>query len=618
MELGLKYYLKAVAATGVIAALQVVVLISFFKLTLDPPADVLRQLAEFIVPLVVVLLIVFGLIGARMLMYFTAFLRASPDDHSYSDPDLAEIQRRLVNVSYQIAGVAFLFYALAAPAGSWYLTTMIPGWGPRHVAIGLIGGLIAGMLNVPLTVYATNFITGPIILRAFEFSETLPRASRAGMNLGVRRKLILAMFFILITSLLYTAAVSYSRTSMVLASAKEIEAAMVAAGGVVETTDRDGFQIRSMSYYESQMGDMGAFYAVVILVSAALGLIVVSLAAMEINRPVQELVARTQRLIDGDLDQEVMLVGNDELAYLAEVYNAMVGVIKQETRSVDAMAGSMARAVEQLGQTANLILSVSAEQSSGSTEQASAMHQSSATSEEIVAVAKQIAERAGHMDEAAKATLGSCQSGQEKLSRAVDGYDNVRAQIVELSIFMQRLNDRYREMFGVVEMIEGVSEQIELLALNASLEAAGAGEAGQRFTVVALATRRLATQVAEAISDIRSLITDVEKGTGEATLMAGMGEAMVDEGRALIDEVAVALDDVADKASETSAEVSEINLSTKQQTTASEQMAQSIAEVTDVANRMLEGAEEIESTITQLTKLTDELRKMVDARDKTF
>jgi methyl-accepting chemotaxis protein len=318
-----------------------------------------------------------------------------------------------------------------------------------------------------------------------------------------------------------------------------------------------------------------------------------------------------RRIAEGQMEAEVQLVSTDEFAVLAQTFNQMAFRIKSHWGEVQRLADNLHQAVRQLDSTSNVILSVSTEQSSGATEQASAVAEASAIAQEIVSTAKQIAERAGRVDEVSAGTLEACKGGKQQLQAAVAGFENIREQMTSITTAMERLEDRFREMDKITAIIEDVAEQTELLALNAALEAAGAGEQGRRFGVVAQATRRLANRATEATVEIRELLGSLRDATLKALQMVERGQTTVETGRTLIDGVAQSIEQISAQAQDTSTAVREISISTQQQTSASEQMAHAIGEVNEVAKQVAEGAKEIERTFGDLTKFTESLRRLI-------
>ncbi len=618
LKLGWKYYIKASISLALVGMLQVTGMVYYFKLVLDLPPEVFIDLRNIIIPSGTILVLIFAVVCVFLISDLFTFINTPPQAHSYSDQDLEKIQAKIINISYKLAVISAAFYIICVPGLTFLFGYKVLNLSYELMVYGSLGGVIAGLLNVPLTIYIANIVTLPAIEYSLLFSSALPRAARRGINLGVGRKLIIAMFSLIMPVLLYTIVISYSQTRMILGSGKAIEAELINRGGHVDVTKKteDGRQVYSMSHYESRMGGLLIFYIIVFLVCGMLALLISSLAAAEISRPVRQMVERIQTLIRGDFDQEVVMVGNDELAYLAEVYNIMLAKMRQQVSSVQTMSRRIEKAVQQVNATSKAILAISGEQSSGASDQAAAIHQSSAISEEILSTAKQIGIRAGEMDEAAGVTLSACGEGQNKLTSAILGYENFRGQVLELSSFLNRLNEHYMEMFKIVDTIESIGEQTELLALNALLEAAGAGEAGSRFGVVAAATKRLAVSVSDSTSEIRELILDIQKYTSQAAEMSNQGAAIADQGKSLIDEISVALEDISEKASSTSISASEITQSISQQTKASEQMAQSVNDVYEVSQKVHNGAKKIESSIEELSKLAEELQQMVEKQDK--
>ena len=150
------------------------------------------------------------------------------------------------------------------------------------------------------------------------------------------------------------------------------------------------------------------------------------------------------------------------------------------------------------------------------------------------------------------------------------------------------------------------------IALNASLEAAGAGEAGRRFSVVAEAVHQLAVRSAQSAGQIRDLINVIENATDESIRRAEAGKARVEEGGQVIAMIMESLHVILDFAAGTSRSAKEISLSTDQQSSASELLAQSITEVSDVAGRVEDGARQIQSAIAELQTLANSLRATVE------
>ncbi|OGP57889.1 MAG: hypothetical protein A2V67_13220 [Deltaproteobacteria bacterium RBG_13_61_14] len=563
------------------------------------------------------------------------FLIQTARGAKWPDPAILEIQTRVVNLGYQIALISFLFYFLVYPAIACLWCSFYLGWGASKLVYVTLAGIIAGIINLPLSIYSTNLITPPLIRETFRQSPTLPQANRLGYPISIRTKMVFAFFTLVLSALLFATIVGYSQSSQFLEAAKALEVdlaqlnqcqechdfqkmeshrAQLQDSGLLDRLDKGHVvlaQHQSVTQLTEQMGNLRIVFALLVAVAAALALILSYLASNDLNRPIQQMALHARRMAEGQMEAEVQMVSTDEFAELAQTFNQMAFRIKSHWGEVQRLADNLHQAVRQLDSTSNVILSVSTEQSSGATEQASAVAEASAIAQEIVSTAKQIAERAGRVDEVSAGTLESCKGGKQQLQAAVAGFENIRDQMNSITAAMERLEDRFREMDKITAIIEDVAEQTELLALNAALEAAGAGEQGRRFGVVAQATRRLANRATEATVEIRELLGSLRDATLKALQMVERGQTTVETGRTLIDGVAQSIEQISAQAQDTSTAVREISLSTQQQTSASEQMAHAIGEVNEVAKQVAEGAKEIERTFGDLTKFTESLRRLI-------
>jgi methyl-accepting chemotaxis protein len=185
-------------------------------------------------------------------------------------------------------------------------------------------------------------------------------------------------------------------------------------------------------------------------------------------------------------------------------------------------------------------------------------------------------------------------------------------QVAAILAAMRELEDRFQAIYKMVAMTGEIAEQTELLALNAALEAAGAGLAGQRFMVVADATKRLANRAAEASREIRELVQTIQQATMKTIRIAEGGQDKVAAGGGVMAEAMEAIRSISALADSTSRAVGEITLSTRQQTTGAEQLAGSVAEVHEVARKVEAGAKEIQAAITELQSFAETLRATVE------
>lgn len=260
--------------------------------------------------------------------------------------------------------------------------------------------------------------------------------------------------------------------------------------------------------------------------------------------------------------------------------------------------------------TAN-ILAISNEQASGANEQASAVQEASTTSKEIAVTAKEITTTAQSVQKMAERATTSCASGTDSVGNAITGMTELKTQVQSVAERMVELGDNSQKIGGVLDIIEEISEQTNLLALNAAIEAAGAGESGKRFGVVAAEVRRLAEKTVDATNQIKKIIDRIQSSTNTTIMVTEQSLKAVDSSFELVTTVGEALGGIDDAVSETTRAAKEITFSTQQQTSACEQMAVTISEVSQVAEHFVRGTEEIANALTELNNLADLLKSML-------
>jgi len=351
---------------------------------------------------------------------------------------------------------------------------------------------------------------------------------------------------------------------------------------------------------------------IMLLVSSCTIYLVVSYTV----RPLLRLTQVARRIADGNLDETIPIESNDEIGTLAEAFNKMTNVIvknlKGEIEKSNRLIVSIKEAIIQLSSSANEMMAISAQQSAGATEQATAVQEVSTTSEEIAITAKQITDNAKSVEAMAEETTRSCMAGTGDVSNAIEGMSNLKSQVQSIAHSMLQLGDNSQKIGGIVEIIDEISDQTNLLALNAAIEAAGAGEAGKRFAIVAQEVRRLAERTVDATRQIKGLIEEIQKATNSTIMVTEEGTKGVDAASTLVDKVQLSFSNIIAMVEDTARSAKEITLSTQQQTSACEQMAETMAEVRDVAQQVAGSARETEQSIREIMGLTERLKDLAE------
>jgi len=376
-----------------------------------------------------------------------------------------------------------------------------------------------------------------------------------------------------------------------------------------------GFRIGfSMAKTEKKIAELKMQIVGSMLIMLLISSITIYLVVNRSTQPLLRLTQVARRIADGNLDEEVPVESRDEIGTLAEAFNKMTTVIvknlKVEIEKSERLMASIKDAIVHLSSSANEMMAISVQQSSGAAEQAAAVQQVTTTSEEIAITAKQITENAQSVEKIAETTSQSCHIGTGEVSNAIDGMAVLKTQVQSIAESMLKLGDNSQKIGGIVEIIDEISDQTNLLALNAAIEAAGAGEAGKRFAIVAQEVRRLAERTVDATRQIKGLIEEIQKATNSTIMVTEEGTKAVDSAAGLVDKVHLSFGSIIGLVEETARSAKEITLSTQQQTSACEQMADTMNEVRDVAQQVAGSARETERAISEIITLSEKLQAL--------
>ncbi|EJL90871.1 putative periplasmic ligand-binding sensor domain protein [Herbaspirillum sp. CF444] len=272
----------------------------------------------------------------------------------------------------------------------------------------------------------------------------------------------------------------------------------------------------------------------------------------------------------------------------------------------------------QLGAAVGHVQSSSAElqaaatqQASGAKEQAGAMTEISTTISELGVTSRQIAESAQRVAQIAEQTATSARAGENTVDKGQEAISVIRSQIDQVVSHMLDLGRKSQEIGAVLDIVSELAEQTNILAINATIEATGAGDAGKRFAVVAEEIRKLADRVANSTKGIRNQVDDVRGAVNTTVMATESGAKAVDAGARQFTEVASAFKQIAGLVATTTEAAREIELSTKQQATAAEQVRIAVTDVAQATQETETSSAQTQQTASQLAGLSLDLRRMI-------
>ena len=252
-----------------------------------------------------------------------------------------------------------------------------------------------------------------------------------------------------------------------------------------------------------------------------------------------------------------------------------------------------------------------AQQASGGRDQSSAMNEITTTISELLITSRQIADSAGRVSKIAEETLDAAQSGDATIDQTRQSIAAIRTQVDQIVQHMLALGEKSQQIGGIVDLVSELAEQTNILAINATIEASGAGEWGRRFAVVAEEIRKLADRTAGSAKEIRALVEDVRGAVNTTVMATEIGAKAVDAGARQFDDATNSFRRIVQLVATTNESTREIELSTKQQTTAVEQVNVAASDTARVTRETEASAVQTRQTASHLSSLSGDLLDLV-------
>lgn len=291
---------------------------------------------------------------------------------------------------------------------------------------------------------------------------------------------------------------------------------------------------------------------------------------------------------------------------IAVVFAILVAFIL--TRTLGRQIGG---AVSQIQSAAAELQAGANQQATASREQSTAMSEITTTISELLATSRQIAGGAQRVAQIADETASGARGGVSTVERANDSIGGIRRQVDVIVGHMLDLGKRSQQIGAVLDIVSELAEQTNILAINATIEAAGAGDAGRRFAVVADEIRKLADRVGGSTKEIRGLIEHVRGAVNTTVMATEGGSKAVDLGAKQFGDVASSFKQIAGLVGTTTEAAREIELSTKQQASAVEQVNLAIGDVAQATKENEASAAQTLQAAGQLGALSQELLRLV-------
>lgn len=245
--------------------------------------------------------------------------------------------------------------------------------------------------------------------------------------------------------------------------------------------------------------------------------------------------------------------------------------------------------VDQLSISSAKILATTAQIASGAVETASAVSEATATVEEVKQTAQVASQKARYVSESAQKAIQISLNGRQSVENAVQGMQDIHEQMEYIAESIVRLSEQSQAIGEIIASVNGLAEQSNLLAVNAAIEAAKAGEQGKGFAVVAQEVKSLAEQSKQATAEVRTILGDIQKATSAAVLATEQGHKAVQTGMKQSTEIGESIRLLADSIMEAAQAATQIAASSQQQMVGMDQVAQAMENIKQASVENMSG-----------------------------
>lgn len=336
------------------------------------------------------------------------------------------------------------------------------------------------------------------------------------------------------------------------------------------------------------------------------GMICTCLVVRSVVRPLRKVTDRIVDIADGegDLTKRVEHNGNDEFGDLAQGFNRLIAsiasLVSQVRDSARAVLESSVESAELTGRVA-----------SSMNEQTGRIGQLASASTELSGNASKVAEQARSASATAELSGQTAADGSTTVGRAVDGIESLRGRMESSATKVQNLANSADRIGEVMDVINDIADQTNLLALNAAIEAARAGEHGRGFAVVADEVRKLAERTASSTDEVGALVREIQEQTAVVASDMNTSVESVSESVQHAQEAGAGLGEIVSRASETASIVQTISAAASEQSTVVEDISRELSLVSDAIDRSSEDASNCRQSTDRLTSEARRLEQLV-------
>ncbi|KFE46895.1 methyl-accepting chemotaxis protein [Pseudomonas congelans] len=358
-------------------------------------------------------------------------------------------------------------------------------------------------------------------------------------------------------------------------------------------------EISEVTWHVGTQLAIGSLLAMIIAVISAIWLLRSKL------RPLSELVRQADALGAGDLSVRLNVTSNDEIGQLSGSFNKM-------SEALSSMVAHIRTAAQEVSSRANALSGLSGGAFEGMEQQSGEITSMAGAVEEFSATSMNIADNMGNTERLAQENAQQTRIGRTSMEEASSSLQQIATSLSSTAKVIDTLGQRSQEIGSIVGVITSIADQTNLLALNAAIEAARAGEQGRGFAVVADEVRSLASRTREATDEISGMIASIQQETGNAITTMQQGNTLMQEGLSLNAKVASALAQIDEQSRSAGHQFAAITTATQEQSSTATMLSSNLQSIAMANSEQRQVMSNLAITAQELNGLATELRHEVD------